>query len=68
MSVQTRSALSTAAGGSLGQRTLIYCLPFAVTFLHVFFAPFTKVEESFSLHAVYDVLRHGILPSSLRKV
>lgn len=34
-------------------------LPFAVTFLHVYLSPYTKVEESFTLHAVHDVLAFG---------
>ena len=31
-------------------------LSLAVTFGHVFLSPYTKVEESFTLHAVHDVL------------
>ncbi|WWC58720.1 uncharacterized protein I303_101264 [Kwoniella dejecticola CBS 10117] len=40
-------------------------LPFIVTFAHVFLSPYTKVEESFTLHAVHDVLAYGLDTSKL---
>ena len=44
--------------------TLIY----AVAWTHVLLAPYTKVEESFNLHATHDILFYGVHPRSLQKV
>jgi alpha-1,6-mannosyltransferase len=51
------------------KRKLVNALPFwlslAVTYTHVKLSPYTKVEESFTLHAVHDVMAHGRLPAQL---
>ncbi|WVQ70934.1 hypothetical protein IAR50_000459 [Cryptococcus sp. DSM 104548] len=45
---------------------LLSILPFLVTFTHIFLSPYTKVEESFTLHAVHDVLVHGFGKDGLK--
>jgi hypothetical protein len=52
------------------RRKLLNALPnifvFIITFTHVLLSPYTKVEESFTLHAVHDALAYG--PFDLSKV
>lgn len=43
-------------------------IPFVVLFSHVLLAPYTKVEESFTLHAVHDVLVYGLNSESYAHV
>ena len=40
--------------------TLLELLLVGVCLLHVTICPYTKVEESFNLHAVHDILEKGI--------
>jgi len=48
--------------------SLADALIFATAWTHVLLAPYTKVEESFNLHATHDVLMHGIEIDNLYNV
>jgi hypothetical protein len=45
-----------------------FYLSLAVTYAHIFLSPYSKVEESFTLHAVHDVLAYGHEPNQVAKV
>jgi alpha-1,6-mannosyltransferase len=43
-------------------------LLYVIAWAHVLLAPYTKVEESFTLHAIHDLLFYGGHPDALQKV
>jgi hypothetical protein len=47
---------------------LLDALTVSVAWAHVFLSPYTKVEESFNLHATHDVIMYGLRPETLLRV
>jgi hypothetical protein len=47
---------------------LLDVLLYVVAWAHVLLAPYSKVEESFTLHAIHDLLFYGGNPDALQKV
>lgn len=47
---------------------LLELLLILIGFTHVFISPYTKVEESFNLHAVHDILVYGVGSDGLKNV
>jgi len=47
---------------------LLDFLIFAVAWVHVLLVPYAKVEESFNLHAIHDLLFYGGRPELLQNV
>jgi alpha-1,6-mannosyltransferase len=43
-------------------------LIYVVAWAHVLLAPYTKVEESFNLHAIHDILLYGGHREAIQKV
>jgi len=43
-------------------------LQLTIAWSHVLLSPYTKVEESFNLHATHDVFFYGVRPVALTNV
>jgi alpha-1,6-mannosyltransferase len=43
-------------------------LQLTIPWSHVLLSPYTKVEESFNLHATHDVFFYGVRPAALTNV
>lgn len=62
------SSLLSAPTALSSMSAALDLLVLATAWTHVFLAPYTKVEESFNLHAVHDVLMYGVRPNVLENV
>ena len=60
--------VATVDSRSTQMALLLDALIYAVAWTHVLLAPYTKVEESFTLHAMHDLLLYGGRPDALQKV
>jgi alpha-1,6-mannosyltransferase len=47
---------------------LLDVMLYVIAIMHVIVSPYTKVEESFNLHATHDILMYGVGLDGLRKV
>lgn len=65
-SVRTESAESSFLPTMTA--VLLDAVLLATSWAHVLLAPYTKVEESFNLHATHDVLVYGVKPAALANV
>ncbi|KAF9917138.1 hypothetical protein BX616_001837 [Lobosporangium transversale] len=46
---------------------IVHILVLSLVLLHIWIAPYTKVEESFNLQAVHDILTFGVSPESVKQ-